>query len=53
MCYYYNNLLRIHNITDRTYVPISMLYTKGFSAGCFPDFLKIAKVIPIYKKGNI
>ena len=32
--------------------PLSILVNKAFSLRIFPDSLKIAKVVPIYKSGN-
>ena len=43
------NSVLIKNIADIIAFPLSILYNK--CAGYFPDSLKIAKVIPIYKKG--
>jgi hypothetical protein len=31
--------------------PLMLLFNKSFSTGVFPDSLKIAKVVPVYKKG--
>ena len=45
------NSVLIKNIADIIAFPLSILYNKCVSAGYFPDSLKIAKVIPIYKKG--
>ena len=33
-------------------IPISILINQSFEKGVFPDICKIAKVIPIYKKGD-
>ena len=32
--------------------PLSILVNEAFSLGIFPDSLKIAKVVPIYKSGD-
>ena len=32
--------------------PLSILVNQAFSLGVFPDSLKIAKVVPIYKSGD-
>jgi len=32
--------------------PLAEIINKMFELGCFPDQLKIAKVIPLFKKGN-
>ena len=36
---------------DRSY-PLSVIFNTSFSTGVYPDLLKIAKTIPIYKKGS-
>ena len=46
------NYVIITNIADIISDPLSILYNKFFSAGYFPDSLKIDKVIPIYNKGR-
>ena len=45
------NSVLIKNITDIIFVLLSILYNKCFSESYLPDFLKIAKAIPIYNKG--
>ena len=45
------NSVLIKNIPYIISVPLSILYNKCFNKGYFTDSLKIAKVIPIYKKG--
>ena len=36
----------------KPYIPLSYIINKSFETGVFPDDLKVAKVIPIYKSGN-
>ena len=33
--------------------PLSLIINQMLESGIFPDDLKIAKIIPLYKKGNI
>ena len=33
-------------------IPLSILINQSFSLGVFPDNLKVAKVIPVHKKGS-
>ena len=45
------NLLRNH---DNAFVlPLKLAINQSFSEGKFPDLLKIAKVCPVFKKGQI
>ena len=39
----------LHLIKDKISIPLSELINKSFSAGCFPNICKTAKVIPIFK----
>jgi len=41
--------LSMQSITN----PLTHIYNLSFTEGCFPDKLKIAKVIPIYKKKEV
>ena len=38
-------------VSDIICGPLSNIINNSFSSGIFPDFFKLAKVIPIYKKG--
>lgn len=33
--------------------PLAIIFNKSFMQGVFPDLLKLAKVIPIYKSGDV
>ena len=37
----------------REYIELSLIINQELESGIFPDSLNIAKVIPLYKKGNI
>ena len=45
------NSLLINNIATLISITLSVLYNTYFIAGYFPDPIKMAKVIQIYKKG--
>ena len=32
--------------------PLTYIYNKSFEFGIFPDEMKIAKIVPIFKNGN-
>ena len=42
----------LHLLKDEITKPLSMIFNLSFSTGTFPDMLKIAKTIPIFKKGS-
>ena len=46
-----NKLLK--NLIDELVEPLTLIINQVFMTGIFPDQLKIAKVLPIYKKGDI
>ena len=39
-------------IVDRAYLPLSYIINSSIIQGDFPEELKLAKVIPIYKADN-
>ena len=41
----------VKQIANEILVPLTLIFTNSISTGIVPDELKIAKVIPIYKKG--
>ena len=41
----------LKTVSDIICGPLSNIINNSFSSGIFPDFFKLAKVIPIYKKG--
>ena len=45
-----NKLLKL--IKDHISEPIALIINQSFQTGKFPDHLKIAKITPVYKKGN-
>lgn len=47
------NAIMLKKIMELIAVPLSNLFNLCFSIGLFPDVLKVAKVIPIFKKGDI
>ena len=42
----------LHLLKDEISGPLSILFNLSFTTGTFPDMLKIAKTIPIFKKGS-
>ena len=42
----------IKDIKDEISLPLSCVINKSFSTGVFPDALKLAKVIPLFKGGD-
>lgn len=42
----------IKGIIDSISVPLAKIFSKSFSSGCFPDALKIARIVPIFKSGD-
>lgn len=44
------NIEILKKLSDEISYPMSVLINKCLREGCFPDELKIAKIIPIYKK---
>ena len=42
----------LHLLKEEITKPLSLLFNLSFSTGQFPDMLKIAKTIPIFKKGS-
>ena len=42
----------LHILKEDIASPIALLFNLSFSTGKFPDLLKIAKTIPIFKKGS-
>ena len=42
----------LHLLKDEISGPLSILFNLSFTTGTFPDSLKIAKTIPIFKKGS-
>ena len=38
---------------DQISEPLSWIINSSLSTGCVPDSLKIAKICPIYKNGNV
>ena len=43
----------IKYIIKDIYVPLSAAFNISFEAGVFPDALKHAKVVPVFKSGDI
>ena len=43
-----SNIL-LKSIIDEIYVPLTVIFNKSFKEGIFPDKMKIAEVIPLYK----
>ena len=46
-----NKILKI--ISDEIAEPLTIIINQSFKTGLFPNNLKIAKVVPIYKKGEV
>ena len=46
------NSVLIKQIKKNISVPLSILLNKSLISGEFPDLMKLAKVIPVYKKSN-
>ena len=44
---------QIKYIKNEIIEPLTLIINQMFESGIFPDSLKIAKIIPIYKKGDI
>ena len=42
----------LKNTAEVIYKPLSRLFNKSLSSNTFPDFWKIANVVPIFKKGD-
>jgi len=42
----------IKKVAEYINQPLSYLYNKSIQTGIFPDGIKIAKVIPIFKSGD-
>ena len=40
-------------IKNKISKPLTLIINQMLESGIFPDSLKIAKIIPLYKKGNI
>ena len=40
------------NIVNTVRLPLEIIYNKSLSTGIFPDLMKIAKIIPLFKGGN-
>lgn len=43
----------LKSTVDSLLEPLSILYNKCITEGCWPDNLKISKILPIHKKGDI
>uniref|UniRef100_A0A1Y1MDM8 Reverse transcriptase domain-containing protein n=1 Tax=Photinus pyralis TaxID=7054 RepID=A0A1Y1MDM8_PHOPY len=43
----------LYNIAGYIVKPLSHMINDAFSSGYFPDTLKIARVVPVFKKGNV
>ena len=52
LIYYYYNSCYVANLIQYYAKPLSRLINSSFENGLFPDELKIAKVIPIFKNGD-
>jgi hypothetical protein len=42
----------VKKVSNEIVKPLTMIFNQSFTSGVFPDKLKIAKVVPIYKKEN-
>ena len=42
----------LHYATPHVSKPLCYIINLSFSSGCFPDCLKIARVLPLFQKGN-
>ena len=43
----------IKNVINSVSAPLTKIFNKSLSTGCFPNLLKIAKVCPIFKQGDV
>ena len=46
------NIKYIQNIAEVIYHPLCFIFNTSISTGIFPDLMKIAKVIPLFKNGS-
>ena len=46
------NISMVKNITAHIVKPLKHIYNVSFNTGIFPNQMKIAKVIPIFKSGE-
>ena len=42
----------LKELKDIVSIPLAFLFNKTFSSGTFPEIFKLAKVIPVFKKGD-
>ena len=50
--YYYINMETVKKCIDVIVKPLTNIFNKSFNTGVFPDSMKTAKVVPIFKSGN-
>ena len=50
--YYYINMETVKKCIDVIVKPLTNIFNKSLNTGVFPDSMKTAKVVPIFKSGN-
>ena len=46
------NSILLCELTDTLVLPLELIFNQLLSQGIFPDFMKLAELVPLYKKGN-
>lgn len=46
------DMIIIKNVIEEIVEPLTYIFNLSFQSGKFPNKMKIAKIIPVYKKGD-